>query len=392
MRKFFSWLFNKASRDTTTGQFIPEIDGLRFIAIFSVIFYHLAGYVTGKLGRIGEGDFLAYVFSKGFIGVQLFFVISGFVIALPFAKAGFFGTARPRLSQYFFRRLTRLEPPYIANLVIIYILLVLVNGANPISLLPNLIASMLYVHNLTYGAASAINNVAWSLEIELQFYALAPLLTMVFSIRSDLVRRLVLVVSIGALTALIPDSVEAFPWFHISIIPFAKYFLSGFLLLDFYLKELPKYPEKKYSWDIVSLLAWSVFVYFLYSGHSFLLVAPIPIAYYASFKGILSNRIFTHPITYTIGGMCYTIYLYHFQLISAFGRLFVGFFKNHPYPVWLEITLTSVAVIPLILLISTFLFILIEKPCMRRGWYLDAYERMTRITAILKLKFKYHGL
>jgi peptidoglycan/LPS O-acetylase OafA/YrhL len=383
MTRGLSWLFRKASRDTSSGQFIPEIDGLRFIAISSVIFFHLSGYVTAKLGRSGEGDFLAHVLSKGFIGVQLFFVISGFVIALPFAKAAFFGSKKPRLSQYFFRRLTRLEPPYIANLIIIYILLCLVNGADPASLLPNLMSSMIYVHNLIHGGASLINNVAWSLEIELQFYALAPLLTMLFSIQSDMLRRLLLIGSIGALTVFVPDSLDAHPWFHITIIPFARFFLTGFLLLDFYLKELPKSPQKTYSWDMVSLFAWSVFIGLLYTNHPRLILAPILLAYYASFKGIFSNRFFTHPLTYTIGGMCYTIYLYHFQLISAFGRFFVHFFKNHPYPVWVEISLTGFVVVPLILLISTFLFVFMEKPCMRRDWYLDAYGRL--LTSLKRL-------
>ena len=380
MTRIFSWLFNKASRDTTTGQFIPEIDGLRFIAIFSVILYHLAGYVTGKLGQTGQTDILATILHKGFVGVQLFFVISGFVIALPFAKAGFFGSSRPRLSQYFFRRFTRLEPPYIANLIIIFFLLIMVNGENPLSLFPHLMSSLFYIHNVTYGVASAINNVAWSLEIELQFYTLAPLLTQVFRIRSDVVRRLLLVGAIAALTAFVPETLTKYPWFHISIIPFAKYFLCGFLLLDVYLKELPKYPDKSYSWDLVSLLAWTLFISILYAGPSSLLVVPLPIAYYSCFKGTVTNRIFTAPLIYTIGGMCYTIYLYHFQVISVFGRILIKFFHHHSYPVWLEITLTAVVVIPLILLVSTILFILIEKPCMRRGWYLDVYERMMRVT------------
>ena len=375
MLRFINWLARKAARDTSTGQFIPEIDGLRFLAIFSVILYHLSGYVTVTLGRTGEHDILAAVLHKGFIGVQLFFVISGFVIALPFAKAHFNGVPRPGLSKYFFRRITRLEPPYIANLLIIFTLLVLIKGVPPMALLPNLASSIVYLHNLIYGTGSAINTVAWSLEVELQFYLLAPLLTFIFAIRYDVVRRLLLALLIMVLSLFVPDSLNDYPAFAISIIPYAKYFLSGFLLLDIYLKELPKNPEKSVSWDLVSLCAWGVFIFLVFAGSMNLLAPPIILAYYASFKGTVTNRFFTHPVIYTIGGMCYTIYLYHFQLISVLGRPFIRFFTQQPYQVWLEITLMGVVTIPLILLFSTLFFIFIEKPCMKRDWYIKLYEK-----------------
>ena len=48
----------------------PELDGLRFIAITSVIFYH------AKLSFFGKND----LFSGGYIGVDIFFVLSGFLI------------------------------------------------------------------------------------------------------------------------------------------------------------------------------------------------------------------------------------------------------------------------------------------------------------------------
>ena len=52
-------LLNKASRSTSTGQFIAEIDGLRFVAILSVFLFHMSGYVTNKTGQISNNDFLS---------------------------------------------------------------------------------------------------------------------------------------------------------------------------------------------------------------------------------------------------------------------------------------------------------------------------------------------
>lgn len=69
---------------------MPEIDGLRFIAIASVVFYHLSGFLIAKdthqYSDNTDYSFLKNLLSHGHLGVPLFFVISGFILGLPFAK------------------------------------------------------------------------------------------------------------------------------------------------------------------------------------------------------------------------------------------------------------------------------------------------------------------
>jgi peptidoglycan/LPS O-acetylase OafA/YrhL len=127
----------------------------------------------------------------GYRGVNLFYVISGFILGVPFAEHRLLGQPPVSLPRYFLRRLTRLEPPYVLNLLICAALL-LATGSSIAGLLPHFAASAFYVHNLWYGEQSLINPVAWSLEIEVQFYCLAPLLAVLFSIRSRFWRMAVL--------------------------------------------------------------------------------------------------------------------------------------------------------------------------------------------------------
>src|SRR5271169_5423220 len=78
-------------RITSSGQFIPEIDGFRFIAIFSVFLYHLAGDVL----RNSPGAYVAALRPNVLfdvtqvlnVGVPIFFAISGFILGMPFAAA-----------------------------------------------------------------------------------------------------------------------------------------------------------------------------------------------------------------------------------------------------------------------------------------------------------------
>jgi peptidoglycan/LPS O-acetylase OafA/YrhL len=116
LRNLFSF---KALRRQTSGRaFIAEIDGLRFIAILSVVLCHIATQVYSQPHGIAIGNTLAPWFSNGRRGGRLFFVISGFILCLPFARHHLSGAPPVRLRNYFLRRLTRLEPPYVMWILI----------------------------------------------------------------------------------------------------------------------------------------------------------------------------------------------------------------------------------------------------------------------------------
>jgi peptidoglycan/LPS O-acetylase OafA/YrhL len=377
MRHWVNWLISKASRDTTSGQFIAEIDGLRFVAIFSVILFHLNWFITSKTGRPEAGEPYTALLSNGHIGVQLFFVISGFVIALPFAKAHLLHGTPPRLSRYLLRRLSRLEPPYLVNLLFRFALLPLATPDSFGTLFPHLLASMGYLHNLVYGRMSDINFVAWSLEIELQFYLLAPLFCFLFTIGSKAARRATLVALI-ALGSLAAYACHGSPRFDLSLFAAAHYFLTGFLLVDIYLTDWNQAPSKSRRWDLVSVLAWCAIALLPFYGQAglSLLVVPVFAAYLAAFKGVLSNRFFRQPVVYIIGGMCYTLYLYHYSVISALGRPLVAAGVLDRLPLWLQLIASGALMVPAVLLFGAVMFILVEKPCMKKDWHLKLRERV----------------
>jgi peptidoglycan/LPS O-acetylase OafA/YrhL len=241
-------------RQTSSGRaFIPEIDGLRFIAIFSVVIFH----INAQMLRYYPTRFssaLALLLSHGDRGVRLFFVISGFILALPFARHHLQGGPRLSLKRYFLRRLTRLEPPYVASLLLLSALILLVLHERPSAVAAHLLASMTYCHNLVFGQLSSISPVAWSLEIEVQFYILVPLITMVFAVRRPILRRLVLaviVILVGVLQTMLPGPLR---W-QLSIGYYLQFFLAGFILADLYLAAT-KARKQNWTWDAISFLGW----------------------------------------------------------------------------------------------------------------------------------------
>lgn len=362
-------LLQQLSRVTSSGRFIPVVDGLRFIAIMAVVLYHLEDYLVAESSgwdvALLRTGWLHRILHVGNAGVLLFFTISGFILTLPFADAlcGSGKSATGGLKRYYLRRVTRLEPPYLINLAVLFILLVLVLQRDVQELLPHLLASVFYVHTQVYGQLSEINFVAWSLEIEVQFYVLAPLLARVLFAARPAVRRSLIAVLIGAFIAWKMFALPANPRIALSLFGVLDHFLTGMLLADLYVTEWRKRPDRSWKWDLVSLVVWPSIVLTQQSLQtSPLLPALTFIAYTAAFRGVLIQRLLTQTPIVIVGGMCYTIYLYHFYIISFVGRYTLLWTDRLGYAY--ALVAQALLIVPVIIAGSGLLFWLFERPFM----------------------------
>jgi peptidoglycan/LPS O-acetylase OafA/YrhL len=119
-------------RKTHSTSFIPEIDGLRFFAIITVVLFHLNTALSRNVGLGSDLGISALGGKETFInlgwwvvrldlGVKVFFAISGFVLALPFVRRALLNEGKEiSIKDYFVRRLTRLEPPFVVSLVLFF--------------------------------------------------------------------------------------------------------------------------------------------------------------------------------------------------------------------------------------------------------------------------------
>ncbi|MEI7732787.1 MAG: acyltransferase [Verrucomicrobiota bacterium] len=379
MQRISQFVLSKLSRITSHGGFLPEIDGLRFVAIMSVIIYHLHDYWIKKpvVARYEEGlgRFIEVLALQGWFGVQLFFVISGFILTLPFAAHHLEGRPAVGIKSYFLRRLTRLEPTYLINLLLIFTLLIVVNHASFLGLLPNLGASAIYQHGLLFGTMSTVNFVTWSLEVEVQFYILMPFFSLVFLVKTHWIRVLLLVPAMLFFAFVEKHKLVS----GFCLLSHLQYFFAGILLADIYLTTLKNCQAAlSWTWDFVAATSWILIVFILVRAEAFTLILPflIIIAYVGAFRGRLMNRIFRSPWIVTIGGMCYTIYLYHFYIISLIGHGINRFFYGcQPMVAFVAY---SLIVIPAIIGIGAILFILFERPFMNKAWPKEFWLSATR--------------
>lgn len=376
-------IIKRLRRVTSSGQYIAEIDGLRFLAITPVVLFHLRNYMVVKSSGLytssPENSWVARLTSQGHYGVELFFVISGLVLGLPFASHYISGKKAVRLKQYFLRRLTRLEPPYIICMLLCFGLFLFLGKGTTAELFPHAAAGVFYVHSLVFGSLNPINLLTWSLEVEIQFYLLVPILARLFGIKGKALRRLTLLTMMLALVV----SQTFFPAdalrLKLSIVNYLQYFLAGFLLADIYVSDWKGAPAHHWKWDVLSVIGWpAVILSFERPALAhYLLPFALLTLFYAAFRGDYFRRLLTVPVITVIGGMCYTIYLIHFQLLSLVGKYRQPIMLSNSFS--LNFLPELLLFLPVLAVFTVTYFLLIERPCMQRDWPKRAAARVREI-------------
>ncbi|MCA9931784.1 MAG: acyltransferase [Anaerolineales bacterium] len=151
---------------------IPALTGLRTIAAGLVFFYHwLFDYVNDLPLLIGAP------FKVGYVGVPIFFALSGFLITLRYLND--FGQKKITYKHYLYKRLIRIFPLYLA-----VVTLFVAAFGRPLNMIPDSWQGWLSIYTLTQAFFPDWfylgTLVGWTLTIELIFYIVAPVLLKLF--------------------------------------------------------------------------------------------------------------------------------------------------------------------------------------------------------------------
>lgn len=366
--------FDKLKRPVQAATFIKEIDGFRFFAIFTVCMLHLNNFYGRSIGYdyyqgVRDINSWSWFINRCGLGVELFFAISGFVIAMPFFKHYLTGTAKPRYGSYLYRRVTRLEVPFILSCLIIFTMYILTINGNFIEEIGHFLAAITYTHLFFYGKWAPFNPVTWSLEVEIQFYLLAPFIIWFILNKTNKYVRIIKLAVLFALTL----SMKYFfidkltEWhLHMSILTNLHYFLIGFILAYIFIQRESFLKKKNFLWDIVGIGCFYFLFDSIWESNQLWFCIALLFLFISTFKGAMMNWICTRQAIYVIGGMCYSIYLLHYPLFHFIGKFTKGasisdfFYYNY--------LIQALIVFPIALIICSFFFVLVEKPCMDKNW------------------------
>ncbi|XZF13947.1 acyltransferase family protein [Chitinophagaceae bacterium MMS25-I14] len=361
-------LYNSLRRITTSGLYLPEVDGIRFISILWVVLAHIYGYYIAHAVQSIAVQKQRYPLSEKIIangggGVSLFFVLSGFILALPFARHYLLSEPPVQLKSYYIRRLTRIEPPYMLVMLLCFTGHVFLNPQSATTAFYSLTTSLLYAHNFFNKSLPPLNSPAWSLELEVQFYVIAPLLFRVFLLRR--VSRRILLVT----TMLSVVTIRYFFSFHFfSLYSCFEFFLAGIFLADIYATGTDV-KRGKNGWIILSALSLLFILFqplsFNYFLHYFTFPAVITFFFYTILRHPAIRHLFGYKWIPVIGGMCYSIYLLHYPIISFLGKYTTRctFTDLLPVNLFLQLALLGLPM----LLICALYYYFVERRFMRFG-------------------------
>ncbi|MBB6004496.1 acyltransferase [Arcicella rosea] len=300
---------------------INSIQFLRGFAAFVVVFYHIGGYIKKNF----PVDFLGDFFGFGFAGVDLFFVISGFIIH--FTSKQYFGNPS-KLKEYLIKRIVRVFPIYWIILTVMFFFSWLTSiishrevfGAN-------------YPHNLvsyfqTYlllPLHPAINAVSWTLSYELFFYFIFSFL--IISKRLWFVPVCILMVSAFNLILIEQSGSKYFKFI------FSGYnieFMLGFLICKFY----DKLKLSSILSLIILILALGIILIWGNEVSDFDYIKRILVfglssgLILISLLNLESNRTVKVPqFSILVGNASYVLYLIHFPMLLLLNKipLLLGF-------------------------------------------------------------------
>lgn len=367
---------DKLKRSPARGRYIPELDGLRFLAILGVVFFHAHVHFFNaepidQWSEVSASRWFEYTIGKGYFGVQLFFVISGFIIAMPFAKHHLGLRDKPKLKNFYIRRFKRIEIPYFITLSCSYLWLVFAQGATFSEHLFDYLQGMTYTFNFfNPDRLNPILHPAWTLELEIQFYLLAPLLCLLYKIKHQWVRICLwlggmLVIphlqdAIPEYTSLTADHTLLSTGFILTQLPF---FFAGMLALDLYLVR--KKVALPVLWDLLGITA-AVGTWLMLSCYGVSEYRPFALCIFiiAALWGnylckFLSIRLFT-----LFGGISYSIYLFHGMILHfCVHALHFNHWSNSLFTSYLSIIITVI----LTFLLTIPFYLLIERPFMRKA-------------------------
>lgn len=280
--------------------YVPELDGLRAVAVLAVLLFH-----SQKYGPV----------SGGFVGVDIFFVLSGFLITSILAR-DLEQRGRIRYGRFYWRRFLRLTPPLLLFLGCYLLIAPLVWPEHDHG--RDALLSALYVSDYTYTfwRSPIYLQHTWSLAVEEQFYLVWPILLML------------LVRSPRPLAYLALAYLASVAWRNVFIGDWHDYYyrfdtrMSGLILGGIVYFALDRFRFSQAAvWAGAITLAMIITSGTIHSAALYL--PPAEIAAALVIGGIVSGNsgalgtLLKTPIAVGLGKLSYGIYLWHYPIAYA---------------------------------------------------------------------------
>lgn len=283
---------------------VNEIDLLRFIAALAVVFFHYSfrGYAADDMS-IMPYPLLASVSKYGYLGVELFFMISGFVILMTAANGN--------LRRFVISRVVRLYPAFWVCCTLTFLVTLAIGEPRYSATFDQYVANMTMLNGFV--GIPSIDEVYWSLFVEIRFYALVAIVLLTGRIHRAQTFILLWLISTIALEIYPVNKLR-----YLLITDYSSFFIAGAAYFLIWSKgsSLTRIAIVTVSWWLAMFQSINrskgLETYFNTSMNTYVVAGVITI-FFAVMMLISLRRtgIFSHTRWLLAGVLTYPLYLLH---------------------------------------------------------------------------------
>jgi peptidoglycan/LPS O-acetylase OafA/YrhL len=288
---------------------LGELDALRGFAVIAVILYHYTSRYNNLIGHLKEG-YLNLEF--GYLGVQLFFIISGFVIFMTVERCN-------NIFDFAFRRATRLYPAYIAGVILTYLTVSMYRLEGRTVSLTDAALNLTMLQGLIPGLVPYVDGAYWSLTTELIFYTI-----MGFFLVSGFIKKLEVPLfgwlTLAFIVRLVGNNLDHFVLTALrfyGILEYSNFFIAG--IMFYKLKS-----ENKGIYHVI--ISFCLITEFVFNG---LVVGIVVASFFGLFYLLLLGKLSFLNNRYFLffGTISYALYLVHQNI----GYVIINFLEARGY-------------------------------------------------------------
>jgi len=347
LKELFRVLYLKNIRPQVFKGYLPHIDGLRSIAVLSVILFHLD----------------INLFEGGFVGVDMFFVISGFLISSHLFEQ--LESGKFSLRGFYLRRIRRLFPALVTTILITYLIAFFIfPAANLERFSLSVLSSTFSYANIGFWVESGYFDSdallkpllhTWSLSVEEQFYLIWPTLIVIFW---RLRNPFLLILIIGIVSLLFSE------W-YVQKDASVAFFLTPFRIYEFCIGAILVFKFSNTELNEALKVAFALFGYVLISISIFTFSEATPFPGFFALIPCIGTALIirfgnaprlafllSNLLVVGVGRVSYSLYLVHWPLI-----VFYLYYR----PVGID-RIEKLALLAITFVLAIILYTFIEKP------------------------------
>lgn len=305
---------------------------MRGIAALMVAYFHIA---RGNVNFLDNSSFFFKLGAYGWAGVEIFFVISGFIVTYAMHYGGY---TLSRVHRFVGKRLIRLEPPYIASIILVLVLMYVstlspyYRGAPFDPDWGNVFSHLGYINAFT--GEPWMQDVYWSLAIEFEFYLGLALLFPLLMHKNKFVKWAVM----AALLAM-----SYIPTGHAHVFQYLPFFCMGIFYSMFRAEQLDNIP-------FYLFFAGATVICYLSFDKTLCALGLLTVAIIAWLKSAPKPLVF-------LGHISYSLYLLHIPIGGRIINISEVLVKNHDLRVLILWVTLAVCIV-----CSWFFYRWVEKP------------------------------